>query len=228
MDEKYVIEVYIKVDENNNITSINSSIFITNTNGWILVDSGNGDRYAHAQNLYLEKPIMDENGCYNYKYIDNKIVQYTDEEKRLFDLDDILSSKIAEIKKMCESAIVAGVDADVLDRGLLHYSLTQTKQDDIKVLMTNIQNGTTAVLWHDDSRVMHEIYTADQFTELYNIIFEHIITCKITSDGLEQYATDLAEAEDIDTLISINWDTELPDYIQEQVDEQIMLMIENS
>ena len=224
MDIDNTISVYVKANENDIITAINSNIFITDTSSWILVDSGNGDRYAHAQNLYLDKPIIDENGVYRYKLIDGKIIERTEEEKRLENLPNILSSKILEIKKSCESAIIAGTDADVLGRGLLHYSLTQTKQDDIKVLMSNIINGATSVLWHDDSRVMHEVYTAEQFTVLYNIVFTYIITCKITSDGLEQYATDLANAKDVDKLEAITWETVLPDYIQTQVDEQIALM----
>lgn len=74
------ISVYVKVNENNIITAINSSIFISDTSGWILVDEGTGDRYAHAQNLYLEKPITDGNGVYRYKLIDGKITERSAEE----------------------------------------------------------------------------------------------------------------------------------------------------
>lgn len=74
------ISVYVKVNENNIITAINSSIFISDTNGWILVDEGTGDRYAHAQNLYLEKPIIAENGVYRYKLVDGKITERSAEE----------------------------------------------------------------------------------------------------------------------------------------------------
>lgn len=143
-------------------------------------------------------------------------------------LPEIKQRKINEIKSSCENAIIHGTDADVLGRGMLHYSLTQIKQDDIKVLMLNIQNGAANVLWHDDSRVMHEVYSAEQFSQLYNIIFAYIIRCKITSDGLEQYITDCAENGDIETLQNISWETQLPDYIQEQVNQQINLMLGNS
>lgn len=140
-------------------------------------------------------------------------------------IEEIVASKLAEIKKFCEANIIAGTDADVLDRGMLHYSLTETKQDDIKSLALNIQNGAEGVLWHDDSRVMHEFYTAEQFMQLYKVLYAYIITCKITSDGFEQYAVDCANNNDIDTLKSITWGTELPEYIQIQVDQQIALML---
>lgn len=74
------ISVYVKVNENNIITAINSNVFITDTSGWILVDEGTGDRYAHAQNLYLDKPIADENGVYRYKLVDGEITERSAEE----------------------------------------------------------------------------------------------------------------------------------------------------
>ena len=66
------IKVYIKVNENNDIVDVGSSIFIKDLTGWLEIDSGHGDKYAHAQGHYFEKPLMDENGGYNYKYIGGK------------------------------------------------------------------------------------------------------------------------------------------------------------
>lgn len=60
--------VYIKIDENNLVTEINSSAFVSNTSGWTEIDSGNGDKYRLAQGNYLPMPLIDENGCYRYKY----------------------------------------------------------------------------------------------------------------------------------------------------------------
>jgi hypothetical protein len=69
------INVYIKTDYNNNIIDIGSDIFIKDTFGWIWIDSGLGDKYAHAQSQYLSKPLTKENGEYNYKYNSGKIVE---------------------------------------------------------------------------------------------------------------------------------------------------------
>ena len=68
------IKVYIKVNTINEIIGITSSVFIQDTLGWFIIDSGFGDKYAHAQTQYLDKPLMSEDGKYNYKYINNKIV----------------------------------------------------------------------------------------------------------------------------------------------------------
>lgn len=79
MDEE--IKVYAKLDENNVIISVNSSIFLKDTTDYIEIAKGSGDKYAHAQSNYLDKDIMDEQGRYNYKYYRKKVVELTEEEK---------------------------------------------------------------------------------------------------------------------------------------------------
>lgn len=68
------IKVYIKVNENNEIIDITSSVFIQDSTSWIEADSGFGDKYAHAQSQYLDKGLADEDGNYNYKYENNEII----------------------------------------------------------------------------------------------------------------------------------------------------------
>lgn len=72
--------VYAKLDEENRITSINSSAFLRETDGWTEIDSGYGDKYHHAQGNYLPGPLMDERGIYRYKLADGKAVERTQEE----------------------------------------------------------------------------------------------------------------------------------------------------
>ena len=63
-----LIEVFIKINEQKEIIEVASSVFLKNREGWIKIDEGYGDKYAHAQSHYFEKPFMDENGNYQYKY----------------------------------------------------------------------------------------------------------------------------------------------------------------
>lgn len=62
------MRVYIKTDSKNRITGINSELFIDDVSGWTEIDSGDGDKFAHAQGNYLPLPLIDENGCYRYKF----------------------------------------------------------------------------------------------------------------------------------------------------------------
>lgn len=80
MEEENKISVYIKTDSNSNITDINSDVFINDIDSWIKIDEGIGDKYTHAQGNYFSESLTTENGIYRYKYIDNEIIEKTDEE----------------------------------------------------------------------------------------------------------------------------------------------------
>lgn len=95
-DIKYT--VYVKTDDRNVITTINSSAFLTDTTGWIEIDEGGGDIYYHAQNNYLPAGLTDENGIFNYKLADGKPELRTAEEKAP-ELEHIAAAQeIAELK----------------------------------------------------------------------------------------------------------------------------------
>lgn len=72
--------VYVKLDDANCITAVNSSAFLRDTDGWMEIDGGYGDKYHHAQGNYFDKPIMDERGIYRYKLEGGKPVERTAEE----------------------------------------------------------------------------------------------------------------------------------------------------
>ena len=72
--------VYVKVDESNRVTSINSSEFLTDVTGWTEIDSGYGDKYQHAQGNYFDRPLYDERGICRYKLVNGKPVERTKEE----------------------------------------------------------------------------------------------------------------------------------------------------
>lgn len=68
------IGVYVRLNEQNEIIEVNSALFLEDISGWIKVDEGVGDRYAHAQANYFEKPLTTDNGTYNYRYRNGVIV----------------------------------------------------------------------------------------------------------------------------------------------------------
>lgn len=61
-----MIQVYAKADAAERVEELGSSVFLTDLTGWVPIDEGEGDRYAHAQGNYLEKPLMDADGMHNY------------------------------------------------------------------------------------------------------------------------------------------------------------------
>lgn len=73
--------VYVKTS-NGYIMAVNSSAFLTDTTGWVEIDSGYGDKYHHAQGNYFEKPILTSGGAFQYKMVDGDLAECTAEEIR--------------------------------------------------------------------------------------------------------------------------------------------------
>ena len=73
MEQPY--KVLVRADAAGRVVAINSSAFITNTDGWVEIDSGWGDKYHHAQGNYLESPLIDERGLFLYKLENGQVVK---------------------------------------------------------------------------------------------------------------------------------------------------------
>ena len=82
-----MVKVYINKDSENNITSINSEIFLSEEEMSTMteIDKGQGDKYAHAQGLYLENGLIDKYGRYNYKFVEGKVVEIAEAEKPIIE-----------------------------------------------------------------------------------------------------------------------------------------------
>ena len=80
MENEYKVYIFLS---NGYITSINSDIFLSEEEIQTMteIDRGKGDKYAHAQSQYLEKGLVDENGRYNYKYVEGKVVEVAEADK---------------------------------------------------------------------------------------------------------------------------------------------------
>lgn len=80
MENEY--KVYVSLQDGY-ITSINSEIFLSQEEIQTMteIDRGQGDKYAHAQGLYLEKGLVDEQGRYNYKFLEGKVIEIAEGDK---------------------------------------------------------------------------------------------------------------------------------------------------
>lgn len=58
--------VYIRTDDSNRITSVNSSAFLRDTDGWREIDRGFDVRHHHAQGNYFPKFLYDDRGIHRY------------------------------------------------------------------------------------------------------------------------------------------------------------------
>lgn len=72
--------VYVKTNADGYITEVNSSAFLTDTAGWIEIDSGYGDRFHHAQGNYFRKKILVDVSAYCYKLVDGIPTECTEKD----------------------------------------------------------------------------------------------------------------------------------------------------
>ena len=76
--EDYI--VYVRTDDAGRLVAVNSSAYMSDTDGWTELDRGVGVRYHHAQGNYLPGPLMDERGIFRYKLVDGSVQERTKEE----------------------------------------------------------------------------------------------------------------------------------------------------
>lgn len=69
-------KVYARLNDKNEIIEVGSEIFIKDLTGWTLIDEGvEGDRGAHAQGQYFDKPLMNDDISYTYSYIGGRVIE---------------------------------------------------------------------------------------------------------------------------------------------------------
>ena len=120
-------KVYIKTDEQNRVTAVNSDAFLSFTDGWALIDEGNGDKFMHAQGNYLSKSLITDEGVYRYKLVGGKAVERTAAEIQA-DIDAIpppppdplvVTQKAATVmfRALAQTDVIT--PADALDNALM-------------------------------------------------------------------------------------------------------------
>lgn len=72
-------KVYVKVN-NGVVVEINSDAFISDLTDWFEIDSGEGDKYHHAQGNYLDGPLLTREGVCRYKLVEGKVQERAAEE----------------------------------------------------------------------------------------------------------------------------------------------------
>ena len=105
-------KVYVKTDEQGRIVAINSEIFLEEVSGWIEVDEGEGDRYAHAQGHYLDKGLIEMDGTYAYKLENGAVTERTEAEKEadraLIEEPMTLEQRVTEMEMVLVARVYGG------------------------------------------------------------------------------------------------------------------------
>lgn len=111
-------KVYIKVDSNNKIITINSSAFISDPENWIEIDSGYGDKYHHAQGNYFSKPIYDDRGIPRYAYVPDGSPKWRERTQEEMDADYVEPQPVKTVDELAaENELLRAQIQALSDRG---------------------------------------------------------------------------------------------------------------
>ena len=109
-------KIYARLNENNVVIKLFSSVFEKQIEGDKLVEEGNEEYHAH---VHLKYQLVDMNGDYNYKFEDGKMIELTDEEKaKLFPkvepvVEPTLEEKVQSLEDDNASLLFDLADKDV-------------------------------------------------------------------------------------------------------------------
>ena len=80
MDTEIIYIVFVKTNASGYIIGVNSSAFLSNTSGWVEIDSGSEERHHYAQSRYFPEHIFTDHGACRYKLVNGKAVECSAEE----------------------------------------------------------------------------------------------------------------------------------------------------
>lgn len=193
MNNKF--SVYVKTDKKNNILKVNSSAFLVDASDWIMIDSGIGDKYLHAQHNYFSKPIYTEDGIPQYKFVENKVVERTDEEIKKDRLPLIKESKIKELRIMNDQAIDAGTTV-TLSTSEENFTYTLADQSNISEMFMAVIMGATEYSYHQNGESCR-MFNAGDIMTLYGTLSMYKTGLLTYFNQLKNYVGTLTSVEDI-------------------------------
>lgn len=126
-------------------------------------------------------------------------------------LSVVMAAKLAEISKVCNAVIVAGVDITLGDE-TVHFNLSIEDQSNINNLFRVVELGGTEYPYQADGGVCR-IYSAQEIAQIY-LAAQTLITTQTTyHNTLKAYVQSLTDADDIG---AVQYGMELPEkYAQE-------------
>ena len=112
--ENYTNKIYARKREDNVVIKLFSSVFENNIDTDFLVEEGNEDYHAH---VHLKYKLTDENGRYNYKILEDQLVELTEEEKeKLF---QPTAQQISEQEKLNAQLLQSNAQQQLINASLL-------------------------------------------------------------------------------------------------------------
>ena len=162
-------KVYVLIDSNNYITRIEGqySLPLDLTN-WILIDEGYGDKYNLAQTHYFNKPLITQDGIYQYKLVGTTPIERSEEEiaaeRETKNFTKNQQNKLVALSTTCNQTITNGMDVETTE-GTEHFSLEETDQINLTTAVSAIEQGAKGYPYHADKKLCR-MFTAGEIKSI--------------------------------------------------------------
>lgn len=162
----------------------------------IMLGTGKNYRFPTDETVYL-----DENGIYNYKVENNKIVEISETEKKTLlekvneeKLKQAKAAKIYELTESCENVILKGIDYNNE-----HFSYDYSDQNNISNLVQMAKTTSMDVPYHSDGNLC-KLYSP---TDIYNIYILQEMNVTQNTTYLNQIKAYIDTLENVDEVNSV-------------------------
>lgn len=191
--EKYI--VYVKTNEQQNIIAVDSSAFVSDLEGWTQIDQGNGDKYRHAQGHYFDKSLYTEDGVCQYKLVESKAVERSQEEINSDRKSILKEAKITELRVMNDQTIDAGTTV-TLSTGEENFTYTLADQSNVSEMFTAVVMGATEYSYHQNGESCR-MFNAGDIMALYGTLSMYKTGLLTYFNQLKNYVGTLTSVDDI-------------------------------
>lgn len=162
-------KVYVLIDSNNYIIRIEGQYSLPlDLTDWTLIDEGYGDKYNLAQNHYLDKPLITQDGIYQYKLVGTTPIERSEEEiaaeRETKNFTRNQQNKLVALSTTCNQVITDGMDVETTE-GTEHFSLEETDQINLTTAISAIEQGAKGYPYHADKKLCR-MFTAEEIKSI--------------------------------------------------------------
>lgn len=162
-------KVYIQTDTDGRILRCEGQYTLpSDLDGWTLIDEGYGDKYNLAQTHYLDKPLITQDGIYQYKLVGTTPIERSEEEiaaeRETKNFTKNQQNKLIALSTACNQAITNGMDVETTE-GTEHFSLEETDQINLTIAVSAIEQGAKGYPYHTDKKLCR-MFTAGEIKSI--------------------------------------------------------------
>lgn len=162
-------KVYIQTDTDGRILRCEGQYTLpSDLDGWTLIDEGYGDKYNLAQTHYLDKPLITQDGIYQYKLVGTTPIERSEEEiaaeRETKNFTKNQQNKLIALSTACNQAITNGMDVETTE-GTEHFSLEETDQINLTIAVSAIEQGAKGYPYHADKKLCR-MFTAGEIKSI--------------------------------------------------------------